>query len=494
MNSNETNDLPFALSDQSLFRNNCFVNGEWVEARERKRFYVTDPGTGKVWTSCPDCTKNDVDAAVQSAYAAFKLNSTISPRTRAQLLLKWHQLIVEARDDLAKILVHETGKPLIEAYGELDYATSFTWWFTGEAERIHGSTFRSAISGRRGIVIKQPIGVAAALVPWNFPVALVLRKASAAIAAGCTMVVKTSPETPLTALTLAYLAIKAGFPPGTLNILTTSIENTPAVAEELCLHPLIKKVSFTGSTRVGKIISSLCARNLKKTTLELGGNCPYIVFDDANIDQAISQLMALKWRHAGQACVSSNRVFVQRGIHDKFVEKLVEQTKLLKVGHGMAEGTTMGALTTARGLDKAEELYTDAVQKGAKIVLGTGKRDTSTGGYFMPPTILVGMTDDMHMTNEEIFAPVLGIYIFDTEEEVIERANDTPLGLASYVFTKNADRLWRLFELLKAGMIGLVSCPRIIVPKVGIKPTLTHLPCNIRTSVTALLQRLHLEG
>ncbi|KAH8894429.1 putative succinate-semialdehyde dehydrogenase [Thozetella sp. PMI_491] len=446
--------LPFTLSDPDLLHFENYVNGEFVPSISKERFDVVDPGTGKTWTSCPDSVPEDVDQAVATANVAFQEYSKWTPRKRAQALSRWHSLIIAAREDLATILVHETGKPLSEAYGELDYATSFTWWFTGEADRVQGATFTSAIPGRRGLLIKQPIGTCVALVPWNFPVALVLRKASAALAAGCTMVVKTSPETPVTAICLAYLASKAGFPPGALNVLSTSLENTPAVAESLCLHPLVKKVTFTGSTRVGKIIAGLCARNLKKTTLELGGNCPFIVFDDASLDQALSQLMALKWRHAGQACISANRVYVQRGIYDTFVKALVEKTSALKMGHGMEEGCTLGPVTTARGLDKGEELFNDAVSKGAKVVLGNGKR-AEGGGYFMPPTVLTGLTDDMAMSHDEIFAPVLGLHQFETEDEAVKRANETSMGLASYVFTKNVDRLWRMFERLEAGMVGL---------------------------------------
>jgi acyl-CoA reductase-like NAD-dependent aldehyde dehydrogenase len=456
-------ELPFKLADQSLARSDCVVDGQDVSARSGKRFDVIDPGTGKPWISCPDCSGQDVDAAVQSSHRAFQQYSKWTPRKRAQTISKWHQLIVDARQDLAKILVYETGKPLSEAYGEIDYATTFTWWFVGEAERAHGSSIVSATPGRRAITIKQPIGVAAALVPWNFPIALVLRKMAAALAAGCTMVAKPSPETPLTAIAVTRLALKAGFPPGALNILTTSLDNTPAVAEALCLHPLVKKVTFTGSTRVGKIITGLCARNLKKFTLELGGNCPFIIFDDANIDQALTQLMGLKWRHAGQACISSNRLYVQRGIYESLVEELIQRTSQLKVGHGMAEGTTMGPVTTPRGLDKAEEMAEDAISNGAKLVYGTGRRAESTGGYFMNPSILTEVTDSMLMSQDEIFAPLLGVSVFDTEDEVTARANNTSMGLASYVFTKNVDRLWRMFEKLEAGMIGLVRLKRLFV-------------------------------
>lgn len=451
--------IPFTLDNIDLLHFGSYVNGRFVSAKYGQTFDVVDPGTGKPWASCPDWAASDVESAVASCHAAFRSYSKTTPRHRAKLLMAWHQLLLAAKEDLARILVHETGKPIAEARGEIDYALTFVWWFSGEADRgAHGTTMSCAVPGRRAITIKQPVGVAAALVPWNFPIALALRKAAAALAAGCTMVIKTSPETPLSAVVLAHLATKAGFPPGALNVLTTSLANTPAVAEALCLHPLVKKVSFTGSTRVGKLVASLCAPNLKKTTLELGGNCPFIVFDDAKMEQAMDQLMSLKWRHAGQACVTSNRLYLQSGIYDSFVRELVKQTQALKLGHGMNEGTTLGALTTPRGLDKAEELYQDAIGKGATVVMGTGRRESGEG-YFMAPTILTAMTDEMLMTHEEVFSPLLGVYRFETEEEVVQRANDTPFGLASYVFTKDVDRLLRMFETLDAGMIGLVSPP-----------------------------------
>jgi len=457
---------PFALSSPHLYQPQNFIDGTWTPSCTNNRFQVVDPGTGRPWTVCPDSGATDADVAVRSSHKAFQTYRKLTPRRRAELLLAWHQLIVAARDDLATILVHETGKPLAEARGELDYGASFAWWFAGEAERAsHGSVFAAATPGRRTVTIKQPIGVAAALVPWNFPLALVLRKAAAALAAGCTMVVKPSPETPITALCLANLACHAGFPPGALNVVTTSLENTPAVAEALCLHELVRKVTFTGSTRVGRIVSGLCARGLKKVTLELGGNCPFIVFDDASLEQAVGQLIALKWRHAGQACISANRVYVQKGIHDEFVKAVVEKTVALKIGHGMEDGVTMGPVTTPRGLDKAEEMGRDALRLGAEMVIGTGKRrggegeGGSSGGFFMTPTVLTGVTDGMLMSREEVFAPLLGISMFETEAEVVEKANNTSMGLASYVFSKNVDRLWRMFENLEAGMIGLVCRP-----------------------------------
>jgi succinate-semialdehyde dehydrogenase/glutarate-semialdehyde dehydrogenase len=463
--------LPFELKDPDLLHQDSYVSGKWVQAKSGKRFDIIDPGSDKAWASSPDNAVEDVDAAIQSSYKAFKEYSNLNPRKRAQLLMKWHDLITAARDDIAKILTYETGKPLAEAYGELDYSLGFTWWFAGEAERIQGSVSVPSAPNRRTFVIKQPIGVAVALVPWNFPIAMILRKAGAAFAAGCTMVVKPSPETPLTCLTLAHLATKAGFPPGVFNVLTTSLDNTPSLSEALIVHPLVKKVTFTGSTRVGKIVAGLCAKGLKKCTLELGGNCPFIVFDDADLEQALGQFMALKWRHAGQACITANRLYVQSGVYEKFTQMLVEKTQQLKIGHGATEGTTMGPVTTPRGLVKAEEQAADAVKHGARLVLGTGKAHKNAtadegsglgkgvGGYFMDPTILADMTPEMLLSKEETFAPVAGIFKFEKEEEAVKWANDTSMGLASYAFTKNVDRLWRMLENLEAGMIGLVSTP-----------------------------------
>ncbi|KAL1859114.1 hypothetical protein Plec18170_002229 [Paecilomyces lecythidis] len=446
--------MPFELEDPDLLKYDSFVNNQWVQASRGARFEVVDPGTDIAWASCPTNTAEDVPAAVEAAHAAFEQYKKVNPRQRAQWLLKWDQLIRAARTDIAKILTHETGKPLAESYGEIDYATGFTWWFAGEAERIHGGISVPAAPGRRVFTVKQPIGVAAALVPWNFPIAMVLRKAGAALAAGCTMIVKPSPETPLSVLVLAHLAQKAGFPAGAFNVLTTDLENTPPLSEALCKHPLIKKVTFTGSTRVGKLIASHCAQGLKKVTLELGGNCPFLIFDDANLDQAIEQLMALKWRHAGQACITANRIYVQAGVYDKFAQLLKERTSKLVVGHGAAKDTTMGPVTTPRGLDKATSQVEDARKLGANVILG-GNRITDKSGYFFEPTIITDMTKDMLISREETFAPIAALYKFETEEEAVKLANDTSMGLASYAFTKNIDRMWRMLENLEAGMIGM---------------------------------------
>ena len=414
----------------------------------------TDPGTGKAWASCPTNTTEDVDAAVQSSHKAFQSYKLLNPRARAKLLLKWNDLITDSRHDLATILVYETGKPLNEAYGEMDYALGFTWWFAGEAERIQGTVSVPAAPNRRVITIKQPIGVAVALVPWNFPVAMVLRKAGAALAAGCTLIVKPSPETPLSCLALAHLAAQAGFPPGVFNVLTTDLANTPSLSETLCKHALVKKVTFTGSTAVGKIVARHCAEGLKKVTLELGGNCPFLVFDDADLQQALDALMLLKWRHAGQACITANRVYVQSGVIAKFTQMLADATKKLKLGHGSENGTTMGPVTTPRGISKAMTQVSDAVDLGARVVLG-GEPIRDLPGYFFSPTILTDMKPNMLLSREETFAPVCALYSFSTEAEAVRAANDTSMGLASYFFTKDVDRTWRLLENLEAGMVGM---------------------------------------
>ncbi|KAI1759567.1 aldehyde dehydrogenase [Hypoxylon sp. FL1150] len=444
------------LKNPELFRDKAYVNGECIEAKSGKRFDIIDPGSDDKFATCPDMASEDVDAAVQAAHTAFQSFRTITPRARADLLARFDALIREHKDDLATILVYETGKPRAEAYGEIEYAASFTRWFAGEAERIQGTTFPAAIPGRRIFTIKQPLGVVAALVPWNFPIAMVLRKASAALAAGCTMVAKPSPETPLSALTLAYLAEKAGYPKGVFNVLPTTLANTPALSEALCKHPLVKKVSFTGSTRVGKILSAHCADSLKKLTLELGGNCPFLVFDDANLEQTCDALIPLKFRHAGQACITANRVYVQRGIYEKFATLLAEKTRALKVGHGTEEGTTMGPLTVPAGVEKVAGQVEDAKKNGATVLTG-GNRISLNGGYFFEPTIITNATAAMKIAEEETFGPLLALFPFDTEEEAVKAANNTSMGLASYCFTKNVDRMWRLFENLEAGMIGLNS-------------------------------------
>ena len=418
---------------------------------------MADPGSGKPWARVADNSAADVDNAIQTAQAAFQTFRKTSPRARAQWLQRWDALVRQHKEDLATLLVYETGKPYKEALGEMDYSLTFTAWFAGEAERIQGTCFAPAATNRRVFTFKQPLGVAVALVPWNFPVAMVLRKAGAALAAGCTMVVKPSPETPVTAMALARLATEAGFPDGVLNVLPTSLQNTPPLSEALCKHPLVKKVTFTGSTRVGKLVANHCSGGLKKVVLELGGNCPCLIFDDADVEAALAELVGLKWRHAGQACITVNRFLVQAGVYDTFIRRFQEETAKYVLGHGAADGTTLGPVTKPESLDRAERLVHDAVSRGARVVTG-GKRAApggGEGGYFFEPTLLADMPADTLISCEECFAPISAFYKFDTEEEAVRMANDTPMGLASYAFTKNVDRLWRLFENLEAGMIGL---------------------------------------
>ncbi|KAK3075728.1 hypothetical protein LTR53_000666 [Teratosphaeriaceae sp. CCFEE 6253] len=450
-------ELPFKLKNPDLLRTQALIGGEWKDSKSGKKFDVVDPGSGKVWAQAPDCTPDDTDATVKAAHEAFQTFKRTNPKARAQCLLKWDQLIRDNRDDLAQIVTYETGKPIAESQGELDYALGFTWWFAGEAERVQGTVQTPSAPNRRVFTVKQPIGVAVALVPWNFPIAMILRKAGAALAAGCTMIVKPSPETPFSVLSLAYLAQEAGFAKGVFSVLPTSLDNTPALSESLCRHPLVKKVTFTGSTRVGKLVAKICSDGLKKCTLELGGNCPFLVFDDADLEQAATQLMALKWRHAGQACITANRVYVQKGVYDKFTEILSEKTRQLKIGHGAKEGITLGPVTTDRSLDKAEAQVADAKEQGGKVVLGGNKLHGKEGydGYFFEPTIITGAKEGMLIAREETFAPVMALFEFDTEEEAVTLANDTSMGLASYFFTKNVDRTWRLLENLEAGMIGM---------------------------------------
>ncbi|KAI2484444.1 NAD-dependent aldehyde dehydrogenase [Pyrenophora tritici-repentis] len=450
-------DLKAWLRDPSLLRDRCFVNGKWTESNSAETFTIVDPGSNLPFATCPASDAYDVDTCVQSSHAAFEIYREVNPRARAKLLLAWHQLIEENKHDIAKIVVCESGKPLAEAIGEVEYGLGFTWWFAGEAERIRGSVAQPSFSDRRVVVIKQPIGVAVALVPWNFPVAMIMRKAAAALAAGCTMIIKPSPETPLSVLALVELAHRAGFADGVLNVLTTDMQRTPEVSEALCKHDLVRKVTFTGSTAIGSLIARHCSYGLKKLTLELGGNCPFLVFDDADLDSALSALMILKWRTAGQACTHANRIYVQKGVFDKFEGMILDAVSRIRVGHGSELGSTMGPLTTPRGIEKLEKLIEDARSKGAIVKTGGQRPPHLPTGNFFEPTVISEMTSDMLAYREEIFGPLLCLYRFETEGEAIKHANDTSMGLASYFFTRDVNRTWRLLEKLETGMIGMNS-------------------------------------
>jgi succinate-semialdehyde dehydrogenase/glutarate-semialdehyde dehydrogenase len=442
------------MNSGSSYPTGAFINGQFIQANG-PNFDVIDPGTGKAWISLKSCTEEHVEPAVQAAEVAFRSYKTLPPRARAQLLLKWDQLIREHKEEIAKILVLETGKPYKEAIAEVDYALTFSWWMVGEAERQHGSTINGASPENRFLTIKQPLGVVAALTPWNFPVALMVRKVATALAAGCTVVAKPSPETPISTLLLASLAKEAGFPDGCFNVLPCDIEHTPEIGKALCEHPVVQKVTFTGSTQIGKLLAKQCASTLKKLTLELGGNGPFIIFDDADVEKAVNSLMQCKFRHAGQTCVCAQRVFVQKSVYTQVADLLKQKIQSeLKQGNGFDEAVNLGPLTTPRSIAKAEAHVQDAVNKGAKVVSG-GKKKTDVDGFFFEPTLLTGMNDTMIISHEETFAPVLGMYSFETEEEVIKRANDTPMGLTSYFFTQDADRVWRILEALETGNVGI---------------------------------------
>lgn len=396
----------------------------------------------------------DVEQAIQAASQAFPTYSAIPARERATMLLNFDRLVRDNIDDLAWILVYETGKPFQEARAEVQYALTFSWWYVGETERVQGQVVKSATNPTlRFLTVLQPIGPVAILTPWNFPVALFVRKAVSALAAGCTIVAKPSPETPLSTLAVANLLRRAGFPSGSVNIVLASYRNTPAIGQALCTDTRIKKLSFTGSTRVGRLLMQQCAPSLKKLTLELGGLGAYLVFEDADVEAAAAALVANKLRHAGQTCISAQRTFVHESVLDRLLKSVAEQLDRVTIGHGAETSTTLGPLQTERSQQKAREHIQDAKAKGATVYVS--KAGVPSSGYFVAPTLIAGCTDEMLVFQEESFAPIISVASFSTEEEAVQLANDTEMGLTSYVFTKDSARLWRMFEQIKAGNVGL---------------------------------------
>ncbi|PYI32142.1 succinate-semialdehyde dehydrogenase [Aspergillus indologenus CBS 114.80] len=450
--------MPRSLSDlqrQDLFRTQGFIAHQWVDSTSGSTFEVRNPATLDLLATLPEMHAEDTHQAVQAAYEAFKTFKKTTARQRAQWLRKWYALCLEHQDDLALILTLENGKPLAEAKGEVAYAASFLDWFAGEAERTYGEVVPPANPSQRIITTKEPLGVAACLAPWNFPLAMITRKVGAALAAGCTTVWKPAGETPLSALALAVLAQEAGLPAGSINVLTT-LNNVNEVGSALCENRLVRKLSFTGSTRVGKLLAQKCSVNLKKLSLELGGNSPFIVFDDAKLEVAVDAFLLAKFRNAGQTCITANRVFVQEGIYDRFAAALVERVKSLRVGNGVVDGVTIGPLTHERAVEKAVGHINDATSKGASVLLGGASfQPDNLKGYFMQPTILSNVTPEAQVTREETFAPVVALFPFKTEEEVIERANDCDVGLGSYILTESISRMWRVAESLEVGMVGV---------------------------------------
>jgi len=442
------------LKDPSLLKTDvCYVNGEWIKAKSGKTFEVDDPATGKFIGTCPEFDPKDTENAIEAADAALKEFRTTTGRQRSKLLRKWYDLMMENIDDLATLITWENGKPLADAKGEVTYAANFFEWFSEEAPRVYGDTIPASIPGNRVWTIKEPIGVCGLITPWNFPAAMVTRKIGPALAAGCTVVCKTPSETPFTSLALAELAHRAGIPKGVVNVITAH-ENTKDVGLTLTTHPTVRKISFTGSTPVGKTLMKQSSSTLKKLSLELGGNAPFIVFDDADIDTAVAAAIACKFRSSGQTCVCANRIYVQKAIYDDFAQKFAEKVKGFKIGNGFAEGTTHGPLIHGRAVDKVEQHVRDAEKKGGKVVVG-GQRLPDLGSHFFQATVITGATSDMAVASEETFGPVAALFPFETEAEVVNLANAAEVGLAGYFFSRDVERIYRVAENLQVGMIGI---------------------------------------
>jgi succinate-semialdehyde dehydrogenase/glutarate-semialdehyde dehydrogenase len=438
------------LKDANLFRDRCFVDGAWIEADSRARIKVDNPADGSIVGTVPDCGAAETHRAVDAANAALPAWRGMLAKERAAILRRWFDLMVANADDLAQLLTAEQGKPLAEAKGEILYGASFIEWFAEEGKRVYGDVIPTPTRERRIVVIKQPIGVVAAITPWNFPNAMITRKAGPALAAGCTMVLKPASQTPYSALALAELAQRAGIPKGVFNVITG---NARAIGAELTANPVVRKITFTGSTEIGRVLMRQSADTIKKLGLELGGNAPFIVFDDADLDAAVAGAVLSKYRNNGQTCVCANRIYVQDSVYDAFAAKLAEKVKALKVGRGTEAEVTLGPLIDDAALAKVEEHVADATAKGAKVMLG-GKRH-ALGGRFYEATILTGVTKAMKVSHEETFGPVAPLFRFKDEADVIAQANDTEFGLASYFYARDIGRVWRVAEALEAGIVGI---------------------------------------
>ncbi|MEN3977893.1 NAD-dependent succinate-semialdehyde dehydrogenase [Acinetobacter sp. CWB-B33] len=438
------------LKNTELLKQHVYINGAWVDAADGKSFAVTNPATGDEIARVPSATAAQVEEAVEAAETALATWKLTTAKERSTLLRKWFNLIVENQEDLAVILSTEQGKPITESRGEILYGASFIEWFAEEAKRTYGDVIPHDKQGRRLVVIKQPVGVVAAITPWNFPNAMITRKVGPALAAGCTVIIKPASETPLSALALAALAEQAGIPKGVVNVVTGGSREIGGV---LTTHPTVKKVSFTGSTGVGKLLMEQCSSTMKKVSMELGGNAPFIVFEDADLDKAVQGAITSKFRNSGQTCVCTNRVLVHESIHDAFLEKLVAEVNKLKVAPAFELGAEQGPLINEKSVDKIEEHIADAVGKGATIVAG-GKRH-ALGHTFFEPTVLSGVTQDMLVAKDETFAPLAPVFKFSTDAEAIQMANDTEFGLASYIYTESLSRAWKVGEALEYGMVGI---------------------------------------
>jgi len=440
------------LLNNPLLKTQAFVNGEWISAKNGNTFPVSNPATGEVLVECADLSADDARDAISKAQAAYLKWKNTTAKERSALLRRWFELIMENQENLAQIMTAEQGKALKESRGEIAYGASYIEWFAEEAKRSYGDVIPSSSDDRRLLTIKQPVGVVSAITPWNFPNAMITRKASPALAAGCTIVIKPAAETPLSALALAELARQAGIPDGVINIVTS--RNSQAVGLELTTNPLVKKVTFTGSTPVGKILLSQAAQTVKKVSMELGGNAPVLVFEDADLDQAAEGALASKFRNCGQTCICANRIIVHEKVYDDFVEIFAEKVAKLKQGNGFEEGVDIGPLVSTKALKDVHNLVLDACSTGAQVLIGAEPEKEQEGNFY-PPTILVDVPKDARVFSEEIFGPVAPVFRFSNEAEALELANDTEFGLASYIYTRDYGRAWRVSEALEYGMVGV---------------------------------------
>lgn len=439
------------LNDASLLRNLAYINGTWTGAEST--FEVINPANGQHLGSVPNMGAREAQSAIDAAHAAFPAWAAKTGKERAAILRTWFDLLLAHADDLAALMTAEQGKPLAEARGEVMYGASFVEWFAEEAKRVCGDVMASTWSDKRMVVIKQPIGVCASITPWNFPIAMITRKVAPAIAAGCTIIIKPAEQTPLSALAMAELAHRAGLPPGVMNIVTADAEQSIAVGQVICDSPVVRHLSFTGSTPVGRILMRQCAPTVKKLALELGGHAPFIVFDDADLDAAVEGALQSKYRNAGQTCVCTNRFYAHESVYDAFVAKLAAGAARIRVGDGFAEGVSQGPLIDDQAVAKVEEHVADAIARGATVV--TGGRRHALGGHFYEPTVLSDVSSEMLVMREETFGPVAAVVRFKTEEEVIAAANATDFGLASYFYSRDIGRVWRVAEKLEYGMVGI---------------------------------------
>jgi len=438
------------IQNFKLFRDKCYINGEWIEANSKDTISVNNPATLKEIGTVPKCGKEETKIAIDAANAAWPTWKSTSAKERSIILRKWFDLIISNKEELAQIMTIEQGKPINESRGEIVYGASFIEWFAEEAKRVYGDTIPDPLTDRRIVVLKQPVGVVASITPWNFPNAMITRKCAPALAVGCPVVIKPASQTPYSALALAALAEEAGFPKGTLNVITGKASE---IGDELATNPIVRKLSFTGSTEIGKVLMAKCAGTVKKVSMELGGHAPFIVFDDANIDDAVIGAMQSKFRNTGQTCVCANRVYVQEKVYEEFCQKFVEAVSKMKVGDGLEEDVTSGPLIDENSLNKVEEHVQDAVKMGAKVAIGGSKH--SLGMNFYQPTILTDVTPQAKITFEETFGPVAPVYKFKDEKEVIDLANNSPYGLASYFYSRDIGRVWRVAEALEYGMVGV---------------------------------------